>query len=232
MRGLGIKFTQNDEVFKKLNVPQFTHCQRWFSKEILFPFNLGFEKTYYKHNGNGLTAFRILALTIDDKDCIKYKLSYLVQLPNQEPQWISNFIEKNTNVYASKEDYIFSSGSKTIDLGWGNIIQSYHVENWNNYNDRFFFKEKCYTIKNGAVCISEGQYCNRLLVTKNGWLVGISKRSLNAIEGEKGIYLNKSDAMKVLLDDMDIIDFEEQPINIDITILPNTPKYIKIRFVE
>ena len=111
-------------------------------------------------------------------------------------------------------------------------MSSNNVSYWQGYEDRVFFKVKPYTIKNGAVCESKGHYCNRLLVTKNGWLVGISKRNLKNYQGEEGVYLNKADAMKVLLDDMDIIDFEEQPINIDITILPNTPKYTKIKFVE
>lgn len=229
---LNISFTQSQEVFNKVNTPEFSSCHSWFKLDIYFPFNLEFEKTYYKHNGNGLTAFRVLAYTIDDTDTNSYKLSFLVQLPNQSPQWISKFISRNTNVYASKEDYILSGGSQCVNLGWGNLLSSNNVSYWQGYEDRVFFKVKPYTIKNGAVCESKGHYCNRLLVTKNGWLVGISKRNLNKYQGEEGVYLNKADAMKVLLDDMDIIDFEEQPINIDITILPNTPKYTKIKFVE
>ena len=108
---LNISFTQSQEVFNKVNTPKFSHCHSWFNLKIDFPFNLEFEKTYYKHNGNGLTAFRVLAYTIDDTDTSDYKLSFLVQLPNQSPQWISKFISRKTNVYASKEDYILSGGS-------------------------------------------------------------------------------------------------------------------------
>lgn len=229
---LNISFTQSSKVFNQFNTPTFKYVHQWFNRTILFPFKLEFEKTYYKYNGKGLTAFRVLAYTIDDTNTSDYKLSFLVQLPNQEPRWISNFINSNTNVYASKEDYILSGGSQKINLGWNSLEYNHHFKFYNGFNDRYFFNENFYTIKNGAVCESTGTYCNRLLISKNGWLVGISKENRSNYKGENGVYLNKIDAMSVLLDNMDIVDFEEQPIHIEINVLPNTPKYTKIKFVE
>jgi hypothetical protein len=229
---VNIQFTQSNEIFDRFNVPYQTHCHQYFCLNIDFPFRLKFERTYYKYTGNGLTAFRILGYTIDDSDCSNYKLSYLVQLPNQAPKWESNFISRRINVYASVEDYVISGGSNAVDLGWASIMATQQVKTWLGYNDRFFFKGEFYTIKNGAVCESKGHYCNRLFVTKNGWLVGIAKKNMSGYQGEKGVYLDKADAMRVLLNDMEIVDFAEEPITIDITILPNTPKTTKIQFVD
>lgn len=229
---VNITFTQSSEIFNKFNVPFTRYCHKWFNLKPYFPFNLEFEKTYYKHNGNVLIAFRILGYTIDDSDCSNYKLSYLVQLPNQAPKWEIDFITTKTNVYSSVEDYVMSGGSQFVDLGWASIMGTRQVSTWHGYSDRFFFKGTFYTIKNGAVCESDGHYCNRIFVTKNGWLVGIAKHSLNEYEGENGVYLHKADAMRVLLNNMEILDFAEEPISIDITILPNTPKITKIKFVD
>ena len=229
---VNITFTQSSEVFDKFNVPYTKYCHKWFGLNIDFPFKLEFEKTYYKHNGNGLIAFRILAYTLNDSDCSYYKLSYLVQLPNQAPKWEDNFISRKTNVYSSVEDYVMSGGSQFVDLGWASIMATQQVATWQGYSDRFFFKGTFYTIKNGAVCESKGHYCNRLFVSKNGWLIGIAKHNLNKYEGENGVYLHKADAMRVLLDNMIVEDFAEEPITIDITILPNTPKTTKIKFVD
>jgi hypothetical protein len=229
---INITFTQNNEIFNKFNVPHTRCCHQWFNLKQKFPFNIEFEKTYYKYDGKGLVAFRILGYTIDDSDYSNYKLSYLVQLPNQAPKWESDFITTKTNVYSSVEDYVMSGGSQFVNLGWADIMTTQQVSTWHGYSDRFFFKGTFYTIKNGAVCESKGHYCNRIFVTKNGWLVGISKRNLNNYEGENGVYLHKADAMRVLLDNMEIMDFAEPPINIDITILPNTPKITKLQFID
>lgn len=229
---INITFTQSNEIFNKFNVPYNRYCHQWFDNGLKFPFNMEFEKTYYKHNGNGLIAFRILAYTIDDSDCSNYKISYLVQLPNQAPKWESDFITMKTNVYSSVEEYVMSGGSQFVNLGWADITATQQVSIWHGYEKRYFFKGTFYTIKNGAVCESGGHYCNRLFVTKNGWLVGIAKRNLYDTSGENGVYLHKADAMRVLLDNMEIVDFAEQPISIDITILPNTPKTTKLKFVD
>ena len=230
---VNVVFTQSREIFDKFNVPKFHYCQSYICKNFLFPFGLEFERTYYKRNNDGLTAFRILAYTINDSDCLNKKLTFLVQLPNKSPQWISDFINVKTNIYDSAEEYILTGGTKKVNLLWGDLIQGGIGHVWHGYNDRYFFKNDIfYTIKNGAISNSTGHYCSNLFVSKNGWLVQIAKRSLESYHGEEGIYLTNADAMKVLIKDMPISDFAEEPINIDITILPNTPKYTKVMIIE
>ena len=228
---VNVTFTQSNDIFNKFDVPRFKYCHQWFSDNNRFPMGLEFEKTYYKRTENGLMAFRILAYTLYDIGH-PYTITYLVQLPNEQPRWINDFIAPNTKIYASAEDYILSGGTQSVDLRWINIYQASLGCSWHNYNDRYFFKETFYTIKNGAVCESTGHYCNNLFVSKNGWLVQIAKRNLESYHGEQGVYMSKADAMKALLKDMTITDFAEEPISIDITILPNTPKYTKVMIVE
>ena len=230
---VNVTFTQSREIFDKFNVPRFKYCQRYFSKHFFFPFGLEFERTYYKRSESGLVAFRVLAYTIDDSDCLSKNLSFLVQLPNEAPRWITNFITKNTYVYDSPEDYIISGGSNTINLRWENLLNGGIGEFYQGKSDSYFFKhDTFYTIKNGAVCESDGYYCGNLFVSKHGWLVQIPNRSLEGYHGENGVYLSKADAMKILLKNMTICDFAEEPITIDITIMPNTPKYTKVMIVE
>lgn len=227
---VNISFTQNNEIFNKYNVPDFTYCHQWFTETLQFPLALEFERTYYKRINGNLVGFRVLGYSIDDTRT-PYKLSYLVQLPNQEPKWEKDFISPSINVYASVEDYIMSSGSNVVNLGWASITATQQTKSYHGYTDRFFFKGTFYTIKNGAVCIATDVNCSRLFVTKNGWLVGISRKNYGN-NGEQGVYLHKEDAVRVLLNNMGIIDFAEQPISIDITILPNTPKITKLQFVD
>jgi hypothetical protein len=227
---VNVIFTQSNEIFNKFDVPRFKYCHQWFC-DNRFPMGLEFEKTYYKRTENGLIAFRVLAYTLYDISH-PYTLTYLVQLPNEQPRWINDFIAPNTKIYASAEDYILSGGTQSVDLRWINIYQASIGCSWRNYNDRYFFKGTFYTIKNGVVCESTGHYCNNLFVSKNGWLVQIAKRNLEAYHGEQGVYMSKADAMKVLLKDMTITDFAEDPISIDITIRSNTPKYTKVMIVE
>ena len=226
-----VLFTQNQSIFNQLNVPTFRYCHQWFKHSYHFPFSLEFNRTYYKYIGNKLSAFRILAYTIDDENSDKGNLIFLVQLPNQKPQWINNFINRNTDVYASVDDYVLSGGTNTISLCWCPIHKNLPmVEIFRD--GRSFFTETFYTIKNGAVCNSSGHYCNRLVVTSEGCLVGISTRNSSSHKGEEGVYMTKSDAMKVLLNGMEIVDFVDDPIKIEIDVLPSTPKYMKLMFVE
>lgn len=70
------------------------------------------------------------------------------------------------------------------------------------------------------------------VATDDGFFVNIASTSYRSYQGENGIYLDKMVATKVLLKDMQVIDFENEPITIKMNILDNTPKYTKIMFVE
>ena len=229
-----VQITQDISQFINLNVPAFKYQHNEFSSKKEFPMMIKFNKTYYKYIDEKLTAFRILAYTINDKYNNSNDLYYLVQFPNQAPQWINNFITYESKIYASADDYILSGGTNYIQHNWVPMFQCLNLVNKiKNYSNWYFFNQDFYTIKNGAVCVSlKGAYCAYLLVTENGCLAYIPKDSCQNHWGEQNIYLNKSDAMKVLLNGMEIVDFAEEPISFNINILPNEPKYTKLKFVE
>ena len=226
---VNIQFTHStNEIFKQYEVPKLRFQRRYFGTTIKFPFGLNFEKTYYKRIGGNLVGFRILAYALVDGQDEPYFLSYLVQLPNQAPKWKNGFITPKSNIYTSVEEYVLSAGEQSTDLIWRDITYTNQVR---FTKDLYYFNKAFYTIKDGAVCISnEGANCSCLFATKNGWLVGVQKDSYSS--GEKGIYLNKADAMQELLNNMGVVDFAEEPINIDITILPNKERTTRIMFVE
>lgn len=227
-------FTQNHNHFNELNVPRFNYKHNWLSKYYKFPFGLKFNKTYYKHDGEKLIAFRILAYTICDNrnNNYGYPMYYLVQLPNQPLQWSVDFITENTRVYNSVEDYVLSSGTDCVNLQWERWATQFNV--WSVHDDSYFFEFDYWTIKKGAVVKSKGAWMDNFVATEDGFFVNIAKTSYHSHYSEEGIYLDKMSATKELLQDMDVVDFENEPTNIKISInvLDNTPKYTKIKFVE
>jgi hypothetical protein len=227
-------FTQDINYYNELNVPHFNYKHSWISKYYKFPFGLKFNKTYYKHDGKKLVAFRILAYTICDVKPSQYvyPMYYLVQLPNQPLQWIVDFITPAIKVYNSVEEYVLSSGADCVNLEWEPWATQFNV--WKVHDESFFFENDYWTIKNGAVVKSKGAYTNRFVATEDGFFVNIAKESYHNCYGEKGIYLDKMSATRELLQDMDVVDFENEPtsIKLSVKVLDNTPKYTKLKFVE
>ncbi len=228
-----IKFTQDLAPYKELNVPHFHYKHNWLNNAYYFPFALKFNHTYYKYDNGTLVAFRILAYTIDDehKNRFEHPLYFLVQLPNQPLQWISGFINRETKVYNSVEDYVTSGGANYVSLNWETWWVKYHTTK--KHDDTHYFEGEFWTIKKGAVVKSaSGAWYNALVMTEDGLFVNIAPTSYNSHWSEEGIYLDKMVATRTLLKDMTITDFENEPITIKMNILDNTPKYTKIMFVE
>lgn len=231
-------FTQNNNYYKELNVPCFKYKHNWLSKFYKFPFGLKFNKTYYKHDGEKLVAFRILAYTICDNSLYKkgeyhYPMYYLVQMPNQPLQWIVDFIIPTIKVYNSVDEYVLSGGADCVNLQWESWVTQFNV--WSVHTDStFFFEYDYWTIKNGAVAKSKGAWLNNFVATEDGFFADIAKTSYHSHYDEKGIYIDKMSATRELLQDMDVVDFENEPTNIKISVkvLDNTPKYTKLQFVE
>ena len=230
MAKLKITFTQNFTPYNELNTPKMNYKHRWFSGEYLFPYGLQFNKTYYKWENGGLIAFRILAYTFNDNQVgnLKHQLKYLVQVPNKPLEWINDYINPDIKVYNSIDDYILSGGVNSVDLDWTSWWRLFYTKRFHEYTH--FFADSFWTINNGAVVEANGHWCNAFVVTEDGAFANISTNSFHG--EEQGIYLDKMSATKTLLKDMSITDFESEPITIKMNILNNTPKYIKIKFVE
>lgn len=229
---LKVTYLQDHKPFNELNVPNCHYKHNWLTKKYKFPFELEFNRTYYKYDGEKLIAFRILAYTINDNTTHndKSSLIFLVQLPNQPLQWIVDFITPYIGVYKSIDDYVLSSGANCVNLCWQNWWCRFKVRNV--HDDTYFFDDEFWTIVNGSVRNSKGAYLNRFVATEDGFFVNIGKDSYNNHYGENGIFLDKMSATKVLLKDMNVVDFENEPITIKMNVLDNTPKLLKIQFVE
>ena len=66
MGNLKVTYLQDHTPFNELNVPRCHFKHNWLDKKYKFPFELKFNRTYYKYDADKLIAFRILAYTIDD----------------------------------------------------------------------------------------------------------------------------------------------------------------------
>ena len=229
---LKVTYLQDHTPFDELNVPRCHYRHNWLPKKYKFPFNLEFNRTYYKYDGEKLIAFRILAYTIDENTLHddNPSLNFLVQMPNQPLQWLVDFIAPYIAIYKSVDDYVLSSGANCVNLCWQNWHYRFNVRNLNNF--LYFFNDEFWTIQQGIVRTSHGAYLNRFVVTEDGFFVNIGKDSCHDDYGENGIFLDKMSATKVLLKDMNVVDFENEPITIKMNVLDNTPKLLKIQFVE
>jgi hypothetical protein len=232
MANYKVTYLQDHTPFDELNVPRCKYKHNWLNMGYQFPFGLKFNKTYYKYDGSNLTAFRILAYTIcDETNSIReYPIYYLVQLPNQSVRWIKDFITNKIRVYNSIEEYVTSGGADFVDLHWLCWVARFNVRSV--HDDTYFFDDDFWTIKTGAVVPSKGAYFNRFVATEDGFFANIGKDSYHNHYGEEGIFLDKKTATQNLLDDMDVVDFENEPITIKMNVLDNTPKLLKLKFVE
>lgn len=232
MTNYKVTYLQDHTPFDELNVPRCHYKHNWLTRNYKFPFELEFNRTYYKHDGEKLTAFRILAYTIDENTGHNDKpsLIFLVQLPNQPLQWLVDFITPYIAVYKSVEEYVTSGGAKAVDLGWLPWVARFSVRSV--HIDTYFFDDAFWTIKAGAVVPSKGAYFNRFVATEDGFFANIGYDSYNSHWGEEGIFLDKTTATHSLLDNMDVVDFVNEPITIKMNVLDNAPKLLKIRFVE
>lgn len=229
---LKVTYSQDHKPFNELGVPRCHHKNHWLSREYKFPFDLEFNKTYYKYDGEKLIAFRILAYTINDNTSYNCKTSliFLVQLPNKPLQWLEDFITPDIAVYQSVDEYVMSGGANCISLGWQCWHYRFYVRNV--HDNTYFFNDEFWTINQGRVMNSQGAYFDRFVVTADGFFVNIGNDSYYSHYGEKGIFLDKMSATKVLLNNMNVVDFENEPITIKMKVLDNTPKLLKIKFVQ
>ena len=229
---LKVTYSQDHKPFDELGVPRCHYKHNWLTKNYKFPFDLEFNRTYYKHDGEKLIAFRILAYTIDDNTSHNDKpsLIFLVQLPNQPLQWLVDFITPHIAIYKSVDEYVMSAGANCVNLCWQCWYCRFNVRNV--HDDTYFFNDEFWTIRQGVITKSKGAYFNRFVITEDGFFVNIGNDSYHNYYGERGIFLDKMSATKVLLNNMSVVDFENDPITIKMKVLDNTPKLLKIQFVE
>ena len=228
---MNIQLTQSTEIFHKYNVPT---CNLTSIADVLkFPRRLCFGTTYYKYSDNKLVAFRILAYAVHSNLLgEKIGLSFLVQLPNSEPQWIKDFITEKTIIFDSKESFLAHQvyGNADTKLGWesGRLVfpELARVAVIGFYG-------RCWVWSNDANKPTNKFYpCfNRLFITDEGMFVCLPIK-VTHLTHSVNMFTNQEDCVKDKLDGMEIVEFSEEPMEINIKIYPNTPKVHTLRFIE
>lgn len=221
-----VTITKSLDFFQSINAPKLS-CVTYIRNEFKFPFGLQFNRTYYIHRKGQLTAFRVLAYAYKDM-CPRgsgvYGLTYLVQFPNQAPEWINKFLEPNTQIFASVNDYIQHQGGGDMsqDLHW-TCARPMYVEY--SYAAVIGLKGKLW--KWDYQFNQPNSNCSFLfkyfVVCEEGTFIGIS---------EPDYYLSAEECAMSHLNGMEIVDFADEPVKVTINILPNTPKIHTLRFVE
>lgn len=217
-----VNLTYSFKEFEKLNTPIY-HSRGLHN--TMYPQFLKFNKTYYLLNDKQLTAFRILAISFEKSGFSTYMYCF-VQLPNQEPKWVKQFITKNSIVFANKDDmfeYLKGNQNVNINTKWG-YISHFLLHNKNYKFDADYYEgewvwdscEKC-PVKNWTIfehiLITEGKVNFSILI-------------------DSCAYPTKEECLKSQLDGFVIDDFMEEPTKIELTILPNKAKTHILKFVE
>ena len=229
-----IKLTKSTDLFESMSAP--TCDLTYICDNVLFPRCLHLGVTYYKLLNNKLTAFRVLAYAVYSRLTTyeKVGLSFLVQMPNEKPQWIEDFLDKNTPVFISKEKFLKHqvTGSSNVDLDW--------------YIGRGVFPElaraavigfygRCWSWNNDTNAPKNDFYprFNHFVVTKhisgNTLFVHINKKTCGVWNE---VHLTKEECVKSKIDGIEIVEFADEPVEVNITILPSTKVVHTLRFIE
>lgn len=230
-----IKLTQNKEIFNTYNTPK---CDLTYisDSDILFPTDLRFGKKYYKlDNTKKLVAFKVFAYAVYSRHTTykKIGLSFLVQLPNSEPQWIEDFISQRDTIFDSKEAFFEHqvNGKCNIDLEWrigrtafSSLARAAVI---GFYGKCWYWDTTTHNPQNEFYPRFE-----HLLVTKDGMSVCISKYTC----GFNDTFISKTECVKKILNGMTIEDFEDEDekenLVINIQITTSKPKVHTLHFVE
>lgn len=232
---MNYELTQNRAIFNKYNTPK---CNLYYidDNEMLFPTELQFGKKYYKvEKGNKLVAFKILAYAVFTRYISHHEikgLSYFVQLPNSEPQWIEKFIQSDTAIFESKEAFLNHqvSGNCSIDLKW-RIGRTAFTSLARAAVIGFYGKGWRWNTTTNRAHNDFYPRFEHLLVTKEGMKVYITKSGC----GYKDVFLTKAECVKNQLNGMEIEDFEEDEkgeVVVNINITTSKAKVHTLHFIE
>lgn len=226
---MNIQLTRNADIFDKYNVPT---CNLTNIRDaVKFPRFLCFGETLYKYYNEKLVAFRILAYAVYSRlTTDKVGLSFLVQLPNSKPQWIEDFITEKTIIFDSKESFLAHQvcGNADTKLGW-DIGRMVFPELSRAAVIGFYGRCWAWDKNENKPHNEFYPHFTHLLITDEGMLVYISKNTCGQFSD---VFLSQEDCVKDRLNGMEIVEFADEPMEINIKIYPNAPKVHTLRFIE
>ena len=218
-----IRITQSDAQFKKLGAPT-CNVNYIVNTGGKFPRKMTFNKTYYIYRNNTLSAFRILAYAYISQ-CY---LSYLVQLPNEEPKWIEGFMSQETPIFDSKEQFYSYQMDKNnkVDLAWESgklVFPEIAYASVIGLRGRVW----CWSEAKGRACQYHDPIIQGFLVSKEGVLIYTPRRT-----DTREYYLSEHECVKANLHYMQVVDFDEEPFEIELNEQPKGKKVHTLRFIE
>lgn len=221
--------TTTNNIFNELNVPFFSTIND--VKCCSFPSHIKLNKTYYLYKEQKLTAFRIIAFAFSLERRLNHHSGVchcLVQFPNEKPIWEKDFLQ-SACIFENKDDLFdhISGNDKNINHKYNlpnlsDVINSSYcnmelnVDKYGTLETKWKWNESSHQPKLYRGDINHILYVNDTL----------------HIKVEQNGFLSKEECIKHHLDGFQIEEFEEEPININVTILPNKPKIHTLKFVE
>ena len=232
-----VSFTNNNAQFVANNVPNYGNAffdNTMFPSvdRLYYPNKIVCNETYYKYypTANKLIAFRVLAFSYNSIG----ELTCLIQQPNEQPEWRTNFITTNSVIFVKRNDYFeFINGDKKM-----NIVGNWR-EDWCSFKSILLKND--YPLKE---CVSNGGtiYASYYWDNKDNSV----KRTETIIEHifftnedchicikhKDDKFSTKEECLVNKLNGLHIVEFAEEPFEMKITILPNKPKKSVIKIME
>lgn len=232
-----VSFTTDNAQFASNDVPNYGNANFYNTSfpsvdRLYYPNKIVCNETYYKYcsSSNQLVAFRVLAFSYNTIG----ELTCLIQQPNNQPRWLSNFITTNSIIFAKRNDYFeFINGNRKL-----NIVGDWR-EDWYSFkrillNNDYPLKE---CVSNGGTIYASYYWDNKDNSVKRTETIIEHIYFTNEIchicvKHKNGTFSTKEECLAKKVDGLRIVEFAEEPLNINITILPNTPKVSVLKVLE
>ena len=190
-------------LFRTLNAPTFGT----FAVKTRFTFPIGdiFNKTFYKVHDDKIKAFKVLAWALGEN----HTIHYLIQFPNEVPQWIANFMYNG----------VFSSVENLIN---GKSLGSNEIKRYNVFyelppaleDDSVRFQNSFYINKQDSLVYQTSSVIRYILGTDKGVFIGLQHSSHEH-------KCSREEVIASTYNNMDVIEFAEPTtIEIKIEVMP------------
>ena len=208
-----VNVTFNQQSFYELGVPEL---DSWSVSDVMLP-NLKLGKTYYKLTRKNIEAFRLIAIAIKSNYAHR-ELTYLVQTPNNELNWVNkdyinktsvifedykyylNYLQGDVEYNVNKSDEWYSSKSLLLSA------KSYN-ENTESFEHSWYIDSFSQAPKKTSTIIKY------FLILENSVEICLRHRD--------GNFNTKEECIAHQLNGFVIDDFEQEVQNITINIYPN-----------
>lgn len=224
MNTISIILSTKTEQFNELNVPRtnanFIPCG------LEIPMGLVCNKTYYRQRGNSLTAFRVVMVAIGADHTSPCTTHYFIQEPNKQPYWENRQKFSTTPIFESKEDFLMhqATGNNNVKLRWTRVRDAYPNL---AYAAVVGLKGKLWRWDSAKGCPTNdfNPEIKFFVITEDGTYI--------VHNNENGkISTSRSEVIAKQLNDMEVVDFDDEPNQFSVNILPSREKRVTMLKVE